>query len=78
LAQQQQMDIVACMEAEFTVESLLRAKGFNDAAVTYHRGAVNVVLRSAELSEQQAAQVLDIVCRETGEGAENVKITTTN
>jgi len=75
-AQQQQMDIVACMETEFTVESLLRAKGFEDVAVTYHRGAVNVVLRSAELSAQQAAQVLDIVCRETGESAENVKITT--
>lgn len=74
-AQQQQMEIVACMETEFTVESLLRAKGFTDAAVTYHRGSVNVVLDAAALDEQQAAQVLDIVCRETGESAEHVKIT---
>jgi len=75
-AQAQQMDIVKHMEAEFTVESLLKAKGFTDAAVTFHTGAVNIVVKGESLTEQQAAQILDIVCRETGEDAENVKITT--
>ncbi len=75
-AQEQQMEIVSCMEAEFTVESMLKAKGFSDAAVTFHKGSVNVVLRAEQLTDQQAAQVLDIVCRETGETAQNVKIST--
>ena len=64
------------MEKELTVESLLKAKGFADAAVTLHRGAVNVILSAESLTEEQVAQVLDIVMRETGEPAENVKVTT--
>ena len=64
-AQQQKLDIVDSMEKELTVESLLKAKGFADAAVTLHRGAVNVILSAESLTEEQVAQVLDIVMRET-------------
>lgn len=75
-AQQQKMDIVGYMEKELTVESLLKAKGFSDAAVTLHTGSVNVILSAETLTDEQVAQVLDIVMRETGEGAENIKVTT--
>lgn len=75
-AQQQKLAIVDGMEKEFTIESLLKAKGFEDAAVMVHNGSVNVVIKADTLSAQQVAQVLDIVCRETGEEAENVKVTT--
>lgn len=75
-AQQQKLDIVGYMEKELTVESLLKAKGFSDAAVTLHAGSVNVILSAETLSDEQVAQVLDIVMRETGEGAENIKVTT--
>ena len=64
------------MEMEFAIEALLTAKGFADAAVTFHTDSVNVIIKAQELSEQQVAQVLDIVCRETGERAENIKIST--
>lgn len=75
-AQQQKIAIVDSMEKEFTVESLLKAKGFLDSAVTFHKGSVNVIIQAEELSPSQAAQILDIVCRETGEEAKNVKIST--
>ncbi len=75
-AQRQKMDIVDNMEKEFTVESLLKAKGFQDAAVTLHQGSVNVILCAKELTQAQVAQVLDIVLRETGKNAENVKVLT--
>ena len=75
-AQQQKLDIVNNMEKELTVESLLKAKGFKDAAVTLHSGAVNVILSAESLTEEQVAQVLDIVMRETGEPADSVKVTT--
>lgn len=75
-AQQQKLAIVDGMEKEFTIESLLKAKGFDDAAVTVHSGSINVIIKAETLSPQQVAQVLDIVCRETGEEAENVKVTT--
>lgn len=73
-AQEQKLAIVDAMEKEFTVESLLKAKGFEDAAVTFHTGSVNVVIKAETLSAQDVAQVLDIVCRETGEEAQNVKV----
>lgn len=75
-AQKQKLDIVGFMEKELTVESLLKAKGFSDAAVTLHAGSVNVILSAESLTDEQVAQVLDIVMRETGEGAENIKVTT--
>ena len=76
-AQQQKLAIVEGMEKEMTIESLLKAKGFPDAAVTLHTGAVNVILSAETLSDEQVAQVLDIITRETGEAADNIKVTTT-
>jgi len=75
-AQQQKMDIIDHMEKEFVIESQIKAKGFSDAAVTYRQGAVNVVIQSESLTQEQVAQVLDIVLRETETSAENVKIST--
>ncbi|MDL2258538.1 SpoIIIAH-like family protein [Eubacteriales bacterium OttesenSCG-928-K08] len=75
-AQQQKLAIVDNMEKEFTIEALLIAKGFEDVAVIFHPGAVNVIIKANELTEQQVAQVLDIVCRETGESATNIKVST--
>ena len=73
-AQEQKLALVNNMEAEFTIENLIRAKGFRDAAVTFHGGSVNVVVDSDVLSDEQVAQILDIVRRETGELAENIKV----
>ena len=73
-AQAQKLALVNNMEKEFTIESLIRAKGFRDAAVTFHGGSVNVVVDCETLTDEQVAQILDIVQRETGESAENVKV----
>ncbi|MEA5059335.1 MAG: SpoIIIAH-like family protein [Clostridia bacterium] len=77
-AQTQKLALVENMETEFTVESLLKAKGFSDAAVTFHKGSVNVVVDCEELTQEKVAQILDIVKRETGEGADNIKIMNEN
>lgn len=73
-AQQQKLAIVDNMEKELTVESLIQAKGFPDVAVTLHKGSVNVILDAETLTDEQVAQVLDIIIRETGEAAENIKV----
>lgn len=73
-AQAQKLALVAQMEKEFTIENLIRAKGFSDAAVTFHQGAVSVVVDCETLSTEQAAQILEIVQNETGESAENIKV----
>lgn len=40
----------------------------------FRSGTVNVVVDSETLSSEQVVQILDIVQRETGEGAGNIKI----
>ena len=76
-AQKQKLDLVHAMETELTVENLVRAKGFSDVIVSIHEGNVNVVVGANRLTDEQVAQILDIVLRETGKTAENVKISTT-
>lgn len=76
-AQQQKLELVNAMETELTVENLVRAKGFSDVIVSIHKGNINVVVGTDTLNDEQVAQILDIVLRETGKSAENVKISTT-
>jgi len=73
-AQGQKIALVENMEKEFTIESIIKAKGFEDAAVTFHSGTVNVVVKCDELNDGQVAQILDIVKKETGEPAKNIKV----
>lgn len=73
-AQQQKLSLIACMEAELNSENLIKAKGFEDVIVSMHNGAVNVIVGGETLSDEQVAQILDIVLRATGETARNVKV----
>lgn len=76
VAQQQKLDLINCMEMELTVENLVRGKGFDDVIVSMHAGSVNVIVGAQSLTDEQVAQILDIVLRETGESAKNVKVST--
>ena len=73
-AQAQRLALIDSMEKEVTVEGLIRAKGFSEAAVTVHSGSVSVVVDREALTDAEVAQILDIVRRETGERAENIKV----
>ncbi len=73
-AQNQKLALVENMEKEFTIESMIKAKGFEDAAVTFHSGTVNVVVKCDGLEDSQVAQILDIVQDQTGEPAKNIKV----
>ena len=75
-AQRQKLSLINCMELELTVENLVRAKGFREVAVSMHEGSVNVIVGASTLTDEQVAQILDIVLTETGERAENVKVST--
>jgi len=73
-AQNRKLSLIENMEKEFTIEALITAKGFPEAAVLFHGGSVNVVVDAESLSETQVAQILDIVQRETGESASSIRI----
>ena len=65
-------------EKETAAESLLDAKGFDDAIVRIQGDGVDVVVNTAELSEVDRAQIEDIVTRKTGLSADAVIISTVN
>ena len=65
-----------CMESELNTENLIRAKGFEEVIVSMHNGSVNVIVDADALTDEQVAQILDIVLRQTGETAENIKVST--
>jgi len=64
------------MEAEATIESVLIARGHKNAVVTVHAGSVNVVIENRDDNKAESAFILDLVMRETGQTAGNVKIMT--
>lgn len=73
-AQEAKLTLIGNMEKEFTMESLIKAKGFADAAVMFRQGSVDVVVAAAELKPEQVAQILNIVIDETGLRADNINI----
>lgn len=73
-AQDQKIEIVQRMESELTIEGLVMAAGFDDAIVTVQEGSVNVVLKAEKISKEDAAKVLEIVRKQTGESPKNIKV----
>lgn len=73
-AQKMKLELASALEKELSIETLLKAKGFSDVAAIFHTGAVNIVVGKAQLSQAEVAQILDIVKKESGETADNIKI----
>lgn len=67
--------ITEASEKENAAELMLEAKGFTDAMVSISEGNADVVVSANELSNQQIAQIEDIVRRKTGIAAEKIVIT---
>ncbi|MCH5160505.1 MAG: SpoIIIAH-like family protein [Clostridiales bacterium] len=66
--------LIANMETEQRLETLIKALGYEDCIVTVGAENINVVLKSGAMTEQEVAQVLDIVLSETNKIAANVRI----
>lgn len=66
--------LVSGMETEQRLEALIKALGFEDCLVTVGTENINVILKSDPMTEQEVAQVLDIIISETGKTAANVRI----
>ncbi|MFA6866153.1 MAG: SpoIIIAH-like family protein [Clostridia bacterium] len=73
-AKGKKLNLVDNMELELTLESLVKAKGFEDCVVTVSSKNVNVVVDDSELTIDEAAQILNIIVSETDFTASNVII----
>lgn len=55
------MAIVASSELELELETLIKARGFSDAAVTNTTDNINIIVKASETSKEQVAQILDVI-----------------
>lgn len=62
-------------QMESAAELMLEAKGFPDAVVSIEKGSADVIVNAKELTQQQLAQISDIIMRKTDITAENIVIT---
>lgn len=74
LAEEQKLALVMRMEQELTLETLIKAKGFDDAIVAISENGVSVVVGTEELTQEEATQILAIITDETDYKATDVKI----
>lgn len=67
-------DLLNNIEAELVIESLIKAKGFDDAVVTMSTNNVNVIVNKSELESQEVAQILNVILEETEYTASEVVV----
>lgn len=67
-------EIAARMEQESNIETLLKAKGFNQAIAVINDTGISVIVKAEGLTSQQTLQIQDVVTGETSIPLANIKI----
>lgn len=62
-------------QMESAAELMLEAKGFTDSVVSIEKGSADVIVNAGKLTQQQLAQITDIVTRKTNISADHIVIT---
>ena len=73
-AQQALMTSMERSEQETAIEGLTTALGFESCVASVGSDSCTVVVKAQTLTRQQAAQILDIACRETGMLSGSIKV----
>ena len=69
------VNLTTLAEKENAAELLLEAKGFADPIVNISENEVDVVINATSVTDQQIAQIEDIVTRKTGYEVQDITIT---
>ncbi len=67
--------VAAAVEQEDAIESLIKAKGFEDCVVYIENGNAHVAVKAASLEQAQTLQILQIVTSQSSVKADAVSIT---
>ncbi|MFP4661891.1 MAG: SpoIIIAH-like family protein [Halanaerobiales bacterium] len=73
-AQQMMLALTGKMEKEMEIESLIRARGYEDALAYIHNKAVDVIIHTNGLEREDVAKIGDIIVKVTGFNTEDVTI----
>ena len=65
--------------SEANIETLIKAKGFEDCIAVINDGSANIVVKTdGALMQNEVAQIVEIVVEQSGISPENIKITEKN
>ena len=73
-AEEMKQELLGNIEAELVIESLIKAKGFEDAIVTMSTENINIIVDQPELEAAQVSQILGIILEETDYAATQVVV----
>ena len=71
-------DIAACIEREANIESLIKAKGFEECIAVISENSASVIVKTEGLAQNQIAQISEIVYTQTGIHPTNLNIIESN
>lgn len=71
-------DLSASIETESKIETMIKAKGFDDVMVYYDTDRADVIVKTSGLLANEAAQIKDIILKETPIAAEKISIVEIN
>lgn len=74
LAEAEVIKMAKLADDENTIESLIRAKGFEDAVIYISDGKVSAIIKTQTLDAEAVAKVVDIISEQTGIEASNIKV----
>ena len=66
--------IASFMESETNIETLVKAKGFDDCVAVINEDGINVIVKTTGLLTYEVAQIREIVMNEVDIPIENIKI----
>ncbi len=69
--------ITEASEMENTIETLLKAKGFENVMITIGDNQADVIVSATDIDDSKRAQIEDVVKRKTGFEIDNITITPT-
>lgn len=75
-AREQLLVISANMARESEVESLIRARGYKDAAAYVDRKGITVIIRAKDIPGEEMARVKELVSRSTGVQEQDILVIT--
>lgn len=73
-AESAKLALIGQMEKELVVEGLIKAKGFDDCVVSITDSSINAVVKCADLTSSQVAQIVSIITSQLSVEIENIKI----
>ena len=73
-AEKELLSLAKYMNIQTNLEGLIGAKGFSEVVVSASENNVSVIVKSASLSSNEVAQIVETVQTNTDYGIENIKI----